>query len=78
MLETYNKSQRHGYNYMNEIKLSSLQVQRLMDAILWTLAPYMDEDSIKDHPWLVELAECYNELYQQIPSVENTYEFISY
>ena len=63
---------------MNEIKLSSEQVQRLMDAILWTLAPYMDEDSIKDHPWLVELAECYNELYHQIPSVENTYEFISY
>ena len=61
-----------------EIKLGFLQVQRLMDAILWTLAPYMDDNSVKDHPWLVELAECYNELYHQIPSVENTYEFIYY
>jgi hypothetical protein len=49
-----------------------------MDAILWTLAPYMDDNSIKDHPWLVELAECYNELYKQIPSVENRYYVISY
>ena len=63
---------------MFEIKLSFLQVQKLMDSMLWVLAPYIEEDSIKDHPWLVELAECYNELYSQIPSVENTYEFISY
>ena len=63
---------------MFEIKLNFLQVQKLMDSMLWVLAPYMDENSIKDHPWLVELAECYNELYYQIPSVENTYEFIFY
>jgi hypothetical protein len=63
---------------MNEIKLSTVQVQRLMDAILWNLAPYMDDNTIQDHPWLVELADCYNELYRQIPSVENSYEFISY
>jgi len=63
---------------MFEIKLSFLQVERLMDSILWVLAPYMENNSIKDHPWLVELADCYNELYNQIPSVENTYELISY
>lgn len=63
---------------MIEIKLSFLQTERLMDSMLWVLAPYMEENSIKDHPWLVELAECYNELYQLMPSVENTYELISY
>ena len=63
---------------MLEIKLSFHQVERLMDSMLWVLAPYMEENTIKDHPWLVELADCYNELYNQIPSVENTYEFISY
>ena len=63
---------------MIEIKLSFLQTARLMDSMLWVLAPYMEENSIKDHPWLVELAECYNELYNLIPSVENTYELISY
>jgi hypothetical protein len=63
---------------MFEIKLNYLQVQRLMDSIHWTVAPYLDDNSIKDHPWLVELVDCYNELYQLIPSVENFYEPIKY
>ena len=63
---------------MFEIKLTYLQVQRLMDAIHWTIGPYLDNDSIQDCPWLIELAECYNQLYNQIPSEENTYEPIIY
>ena len=63
---------------MFEIKLSFHQAERLMDAMHWVLAPYLEENTVKEYPWLVELAECYNELYLQIPSVENTYEFISY
>ena len=59
---------------MFEIKLSFLQVQRLMDAIHWTVAPFLDDDSIQDKPWLVELVNSYNELYKAIPSVENFYE----
>lgn len=61
-----------------EIKLSFLQVTHLMNSIQWVLAPYMDDNTIKDHPWLVELTDCYNELYHLIPSVENTYEPIIY
>ncbi|MCK9412106.1 MAG: hypothetical protein M0Q53_07375 [Prolixibacteraceae bacterium] len=63
---------------MIEIKLSFSQVQRLMDAISWTVAPYLDDNSIQDKPWLIELADSYNELYNQIPSEENTYEPIIY
>ena len=63
---------------MIKVTLGYLQVERLMDSMLWVLAPYMENNSIKDYPWLIELADCYNELYQQIPSVENYYEFISY
>jgi len=63
---------------MIEIKLSFLQVQHLMDAIHWTVAPYLDDDSIQDCPWLIELANSYNELYNLIPSAENTYSPIIY
>ncbi len=63
---------------MFELKLTYLQTQRLMDAIHWTVAPYLDDDSIQDKPWLIELAECYNQLYNQIPSEENTNEPIIY
>lgn len=63
---------------MIEIKLSYLQVQRLMDAIHWTVAPYLDDNSIQDCPWLIELVNSYNELYQQIPSEENFYQPIIY
>ena len=45
-----------------------------MDAIHWTVAPFLDDDSIQDKPWLVELVNSYNELYKAIPSVENFYE----
>lgn len=63
---------------MFEIKLTFLEAQRLMDAISWTVSPYLDDNSIQDKPWLVELAECYNALYSKIPSIENTYEPIDY
>lgn len=64
---------------MNEVTLSLSQVERLMNSIYWVLAPYMDEvNGIQERPWLVELADCYNELYAQHPHAEFNYEIIYY
>jgi hypothetical protein len=43
------------------------EYQRLMDSILWVLGPYLEENSLSNHPPLLELGECYNELYRKIP-----------
>jgi hypothetical protein len=64
---------------MNEVTLSLAQAERLMNSIYWVLAPYMDEEKgIQQRPWLVELADCYNELYAQLPSADFNYEIIYY
>lgn len=63
---------------MNDISISSSQLERLLYSILWVLAPYMDDNSIEERPWLVELAENYNELYKLIPNAENNYQPIIY
>jgi len=64
---------------MRDVILSLPQAERLMDAIHWVLSPYMDEkDGIKERPQLVELADCYNELYTQVPFCEFTREIIIY
>jgi hypothetical protein len=64
---------------MNEVTLSLSQAERLMNSIYWVLSPYMDEkNGISERPWLVELADCYNELYALLPSAELTYEIIYY
>ncbi len=59
--------QGRGINFMKVIELPTDQYQRLMDAILWILGPFLEEDGFEDHPHLVELAECYNQLYHKIP-----------
>jgi hypothetical protein len=41
---------------------------RLLNAIMFCLGPYLDEDAITEHPWLFELAESYNEIVAQLPS----------
>lgn len=63
---------------MHDITLSQQQTERLLNSIYWTLSPYMDDNSIKEHPYLVELADCYNELYAQLPNAEFNYEIIYY
>lgn len=63
---------------MNDISLNQQQIERLLNSIYWTLSPYMDDNSIAEHPWLVELADCYNELYALLPAAELTYEIIYY
>ena len=59
--------QGRGIYFMKVIELPIEQYQRLMDSILWILGPFLEEDGFEDHPHLVELAECYNELYHKIP-----------
>ena len=52
---------------MDTVELTIEEYQRLMDAILWILCPFLDDDQIGEHPHLFELAECYNELYHKMP-----------
>ncbi len=50
-----------------------------MDSMLWVLNPYMDDSSINQHPHLIELAQCYNDLYYNARGyVEIDYEPVSY
>lgn len=63
---------------MSDITISQQQIERLLNSIYWALSPYMDDNSIAEHPWLVELADCYNELYSQLPSNDCNYEIIYY
>ena len=50
-----------------------------MNSIYWVLAPYLEEEhGVSERPWLVELAECYNELLAQLPSTDCIYEIIYY
>ena len=54
---------------MNTVELTMDEYQRIMDAILWVLSPYMDdENGISGHPHLIELGECYNESYHKMPA----------
>ncbi len=53
---------------METIELNIEEFQRLMDAILWVLGPYLEDNGINEHPHLFELGECYNELYHKIPA----------
>ena len=64
---------------MNDVTLSLSQVERVMNSIYWVLAPYLEEEhGVSERPWLVELAECYNELLAQQPSTDCNYEIIYY
>lgn len=52
---------------MDAVELTMEEYQRLMEAILWVLGPYLEENSVSEHPHLLELGECYNELYRKQP-----------
>lgn len=40
---------------------------RLLNAILFCLGPSLEDDSIREKPWLHELAESYNEIVDILP-----------
>ena len=52
---------------MENLELNITETDRLLNAILFCLGPSMDDDSIREKPWLEELAESYNELVVKIP-----------
>jgi len=64
---------------MNDVTLTLSQVERVMNSIYWVLAPYLEEEhGVRERPHLVELADCYNELYAHLPSIDCNYEIIYY
>ena len=53
---------------MDTVEITIDQYQRLMDALLWVLGPYLESgDPLSEYPHLFELGECYNELYHKMP-----------
>ena len=40
---------------------------RLLNAILFCLGPSLEDESIREKPWLHELAESYNEILDKLP-----------
>jgi len=51
------------------IILNTEETSRLLNAIYWCLSPYLDndDDGIQERPWLLELAECYNNIISKLP-----------
>ena len=49
------------------MELDIQTTDRLLNAILFCLGPYLDEDGITERPCLFELAESYNEIVSKIP-----------
>jgi hypothetical protein len=40
---------------------------RLLNAIMFCLGPSLENNSVREKPWLLELAESYNELIDKLP-----------
>ncbi|HCY41790.1 MAG TPA: hypothetical protein DHV48_10605 [Prolixibacteraceae bacterium] len=50
------------------LELDIQTTDRLLNGMLWTLGPYLDErGAIMERPWLFELAESYNEIVCKLP-----------
>lgn len=43
-------------------------VQQALDAMLWVINPYLDDDSLADYPYFVELTLAYNSIVKNIPA----------
>ncbi len=41
----------------------------MLNAILFCLGPSLEDNSIRESPWLEELAESYNEIVDRLPAV---------
>lgn len=51
------------------LELDMQTADRLLNGMLWTLGPYLDEKgAIEERPWLFELAESYNEIVCLLPA----------
>lgn len=52
----------------NMLEMDLQTTDRLLNGMLWTLGPYLDEQgAILNRPWLFELAESYNEIVSMLP-----------
>lgn len=49
------------------MELDIQTTDRLLNAILFCLVPSLEDESIREKPWLHELAESYNELVDKLP-----------
>ena len=66
MLETLTSLK--GISNLPMIELNIQTTDRLLNGMLWTLGPYLDEKgAILERPWLFELAESYNEIVSMLP-----------
>ena len=52
---------------MENLEMNITETDRLLNAILFCLGPSMDDNSIREKPWLNELAESYNEIVVKLP-----------
>jgi hypothetical protein len=52
---------------MENLELNITETDRLLNAILFCLGPSMDDNSIREKPWLNELADSYNEIVVKLP-----------
>ena len=39
----------------------------MLNAIMFCLGPSLDDNSVRESPWLLELAESYNEIVAKVP-----------
>jgi hypothetical protein len=64
-----NKSlQGSSINKMTELFLDIQLTDRVLNSMLFCLAPYLDEHTVAESPWLLELAESYNEIVAKLPT----------
>jgi hypothetical protein len=49
------------------MELDIQTTDRLLNAILFCLGPSLEDESIREKPWLHELAESYNEIVDKLP-----------
>lgn len=49
------------------MELDIATTDRLLNAIMFCLGLSLDDNSIRELPWLLELAESYNEIVAQLP-----------
>ena len=50
------------------MELDIATIDRLLNAIIFCLGSSLDDNSIRDSPWLEELAESYNEIVDKLPA----------
>jgi hypothetical protein len=50
------------------MELDIATTDRMLNAIMFCLGPSLDDNSIRESPWLEELAESYNEIVDKLPA----------